>query len=217
MRKITHQNVAGWRLGIAFLLLMAAISLLGSEPADRRYGLLLSNNVVSLPVTGFPAVFYTQWHPGVDGFVEFRLNKHAKHQLKSTMDAGVYYHRFFQTGLRLHGTIDYSRVMKNKLSLGAGFMAGYLHSFAWYDRFSVNDAGMYEKIPGLTGRPQLLGGFRLGIAMPISSSNPANYMLHLDFRTYLQAPFAGAYIPVIPTNTLMIGISRVFTCKSKES
>lgn len=204
---------------LPLLAVMVCILFSGApvKARDVRYGIHFSNNVVSLPVTGFPRIFDTKLHPGLDFTAGIPLKGSLKHQLHAEFDAGIYYHRFMQTGLRLHGSLDYRFFFKNSVSFDAGLILGYLHSFTWYDISKLNDEGQYEKIAGIKGRPQALGGLKLGVSVPVFASEEVDYMLHLQFRTYLQAPFAGAYIPIIPTNSLMIGVSRVFTCKKRES
>jgi hypothetical protein len=204
---------------LPFLTVVVYILFAGThvQGRDVRYGIHFSNNVVSLPVTGYPRLFDTKLHPGLDFTAGIPLKGNRKHQLHAEFDAGIYYHRFFQTGLRLHGSLDYRFYFENSVSLDAGLILGYLHSFTWYDISKLNDEGQYEKIPGIKGRPQMLGGLKLGASVPLGASEEIDYKLHLQFRTYLQAPFAGAYIPIIPTNSLMIGVSRVFTCKKRES
>jgi hypothetical protein len=215
MRKIFHVHVAGWRAGALFLLLLLTITAFGAESKGRRSGLLFSNNVVSLPITGIPATTFAQFHPGVDLFLGCKLNNHSRHQWWTHADLGVYYHRFFQTGIRLHGSIDYRYLVSDRFAVEAGLIAGYMHSFTWYDIFKMNADGVYEKIPKLKGRPQVLGGLRLGATTPLMPASFDGLALHLDLRTWLQAPFAGAYIPIIPTNSLMIGVSKTITHKTE--
>ena len=202
-----------------FLMVMACmlLAVLAANARDVRYGIHFSNNVVSLPLTGYSRIFDTRLHPGLDFTAAIHLKGSSKHQLQAEFDAGIYYHRFFQTGLRLHGSLDYRYYFNNSVSLDAGLILGYLHSFTWYDISRLNDEGQYEKIPGINGRPQVLGGLKLGASVPLGASEEINYLLHLQFRTYLQAPFAGEYIPIIPTNSFMIGISKVINCKIDES
>jgi hypothetical protein len=197
---------------------LGIVMLAQAQPATGQqhpFGIALSNNVVALPVTGMPATTFTQFHPGLDLFSGVQLNSHTKHQLWVHGNLGAYYHRFFQTGIRLHGSLDYRHAFLSGFSLDAGIMAGYMQSFTWYDVFTMNDDGVYEKISTFRGRPQFLGGFRIGASHPLMPERLNGFAIHLDLRTYLQAPFAGAYIPIIPTNTLMIGISKKVTCKSE--
>ncbi|MFO7722650.1 MAG: hypothetical protein R6V49_05430 [Bacteroidales bacterium] len=203
-----------WCLLVIFLVMILAPSA-SSRAQENPFGIFISNNVVSLPVTGLPATTHAQFHPGVDLFTGFRLNQHSRHQWWAHANLGVYYHRFFQTGLRLHGSIDYRYVMSKRLSFDAGLIAGYMHSFTWYDVFEMDGDGDYQKIAKLKGRPQVLGGFRIGVSTPLMPAKAEGLALHLDLRTYLQAPFAGAYIPIIPTNALMLGVSKSLTRKSE--
>jgi len=209
-----HLQKAQWCLLVVFLWMILA-PFASSRAQEHPFGIFFSNNVVSLPVTGLPATTYAQFHPGLDLFTGFRLNQHSRHQWWVHADLGVYYHRFFQTGLRLHGSIDYRYVISSRLSVDAGLIAGYMHSFTWYDVFELDGDGVYKKIAKLKGRPQVLGGFRIGVSTPLMPVKVDGLALHLDLRTYLQAPFAGAYIPIIPTNTLMLGVSKKLTCKSE--
>lgn len=183
---------------------------------EFRWGSMLSNNAVSFPITGTLQNF-TAMHPGVDVFLEQRLNKHSKNQFWLTYNAGIYYHRFFQTGIRLYGGFEYRRLIGTRFFLHGGLLLGYLHSLSDYDKFELNTNGTYEKIPNWYGRSQFLIGLGLGVSYAVMKKNPDGLRVQFMLRSFLQGPFAGSYIPILPTNSLMLGFTLPICKKSKNS
>ena len=181
-----------------------------------RFGATISNNVVAFPVTGVPKTLYSQIHPGLDLFFERPLNTRKKSQCWININTGVYYHQYFQTGIRLYGGLDYRYFFKPRTSIQLGFLAGYLHSITDYDRFELNKNGEYEKIPNYQGHPQFLTGIHLGMSYGLLKNKPDKIRLVFSVKCFLQGPFASSYIPILPTNALMLGFSMPL-CKSNKT
>lgn len=178
-----------------------------SANAQQRIGGLVSNNTTSLPITGYGTLFYSQYHPGIDVFWEIKLNKKTQNQFWFNADLGGYYHRFFQTAIKLQANLNYRLAISQVLAFDLAIGGGYLHSFTNYDRFKLNENGQYEKISTLEGRPQFIAGFMFGANIGLLKSNLDKIRLLIQFRTNLQGPFAGSYIALIPLNTFSLGIS----------
>jgi hypothetical protein len=185
-------------------LFLQNISFAGST---CRWGALLSNNVVTLPITGYPATLYSAFNPGIDFLVEHQINKHDKNQFWMSYQGGVYYHRFFQTGIRIYPEISYRRAFSKRTSVNIGLLAGYLHSVTDYDKFELTNDGTYKKIPGWYGRAQFIFGLGLGVSYGVLKKDPDKLRLQLQFKSFFQGPFAGSYVLILPTNSLMLGFT----------
>lgn len=178
-----------------------------AKAQNHRIGILASNQTVSFPITGMPGTVYSQFHPGIDLFLQKETKPDLRHQLTYSLCAGVQYHRFFQTGLRLYAWGDYNYRPNAVWQVSAGLGAGYLHTFPDYQRFRQEPDGSWKKIPALNGRPQFLAGAGIGLSRAVRRTEPNNLRIELRWRTFMQLPFAGSYIPLLPSNAWMLGIS----------
>ena len=179
----------------------------GASAQLNRMGVLISNQTVSFPVTGASSTFHSQFHPGIDLYFQQAPKADLSHQFVYNIGAGIQYHRFFQTGLRIYAWGDYCYQPNAVWQFNAGIGAGYLHAFPDYMRFRQDADGGWEKIPALNGRPQLLAGTGLGVSRAIRKSEPNALRLELRWKSFIQLPFAGSYIPMLPSNALMLGLS----------
>jgi hypothetical protein len=200
------------------LLLIIAICL-NTKIAQNQTpnaGILISNNVTSFPVTGFPRVLYSQFHPGIDVFRDWKINKKEVNQFWVVANAGGYYHRFIQTAVRLFGVIEYRHVLCKNFIGFAGFGAGYLHSFENTAVCKLNTDGVYEVKSKIIGRPQVIAQLNIGCSYTLKKDDPESMKIVLQMRTFLQGPFVKNYVPFAPVNTLAIGLSIPFKCKKNE-
>lgn len=197
------------------IYLSLLLFVLGAESKAQfnRMTILASNQTVSFPVTGMPATLHSQFHPGLDVCLQKEPLSDLRHRLNYSLGAGLQYHRFFQTGIRLYAWGDYTYTPNAVWRLSAGLGAGYLHAFPDYQRFRQEPDGSWKKIPALHGRPQLLAGAGMGISRALKREEPGGLRLELRWRTFIQLPFAGSYIPMLPSNAFMLGISAPFRNK----
>jgi hypothetical protein len=198
----------------SFLFLFAFIIMARCE--GQQMGMSLSNNVTSFPVTGIPKVFYSQLHPGIDVFRDWKINKKEKNQFFLVADAGGYYHRFIQTAIRLYGSIEYRYIANSRLSLNAGIGAGYLHSFENTAVLKLNDEGHYETKSRIIGRPQVLAQLNIGCSFALKKDDPRSKKVFIQLRTFLQGPFVNNYVPFAPLNSIAVGISVPLKNKKDE-
>jgi len=189
---------------LSFLIFIAP---LGVFSQSSSVSAMISNNVPSFPVTGYPQLFYSQFHPGIDGTKSWKINKSDKHQLWVAANVGVFYHRFVQTGLKVYPSLDYKFSVCNRLRLNIGLGLGYLHSFEGYEVFKLKDGGGYETKKVWVGRPQFLGALDWGCDYKIKKDNENSPLLVFQFRTNMQGPFVNSYVPVLPMNSVLLGVT----------
>lgn len=199
------------------MISVCSIAALSSIQAQtKNHGILMSNNVTSFPVSGYPKVFYSQFHPGLDYFMEWKINKKEKNQFWFYTDAGGYYHRFVQTAIRLYATVNYLNVINSRFDLFVGLGGGYLHSIENKATLKMNDEGVYEARNKITGRPQILIAVDFGGSYAFKKDNPESIRLQMHLRTYVQGVFVKGYVPFLPVNTFALGVSIPFYSKKKE-
>ena len=92
------------------------------------------------------------------------------------------------------------------LRSGAHLGVGYLHSIPGTDRFELNDDGEYEKIKNL-GRAQGMGKISFSGLYRVNSS----YSLSLNYGVIMQGPFVKSYVPLLPYNTIQLGVHKSIT------
>lgn len=188
-----------------------------SYSQNYQLGAGISNNVTAWPVIGYPKLFYSQFHPGIDIILEKKINKKEKNQFWAEADLGTYYHRFFQTAVKLNLNFHYRYFFSARAFSDIGLGAGYLHSFYQYEVFKLNSNGDYVQETGIKGRPQYIMGFCLGGGLGLINSDPDLWRLHIQFRSNVQGKFAGNFVPVVPNNTFILGITHRFnSCKKKN-
>jgi len=183
---------------------------------NKRYGAEISNNVTSYPVLGYQQLLYSQLHPGLEVFKNWKLNKNDKSIVAFQINAGFFYHRFVQTAIRVYPSLSYSRWLGKRFNLGAGLGAGYCHSFVGNDVFILNSEGVYEKKSSLKGRPQYIVSLEIGGSYNIYKENPDGIRIFFAFKTFLQGTFVPGYVPVLPVNSLFIGVSLPLIKKENE-
>jgi len=174
---------------------------------NKSLSAFISNNVTSFPGTGYSQLFYSQLHPGIDVAKGWKINKSEKHQLWAVANAGLFYHRFVQTGLKIYPSIDYKFAACNRFSLNVGLGLGYMHSFEGYEVFKAKDGGGYETKKIFVGRPQFLAALNFGGAYKLKKESENSPSLVLQFRTNMQGPFVNSYVPVLPVNSLLLGVT----------
>lgn len=199
---------------ILFVILFLITLNLWSQ--NSRLGISLSNNVTSFPVLGYQQLFYSQFHPGVDCYKNWKLNKSENNSIEAQANFGFFYHRFVQTLIRIYPSILYSRKISRRFNLGAGLGAGYALSFEGSDVFILNSDGVYEKKPSIKGRSQYLINFEINGSYSLKKDEPQGKRLFFAFKTFIQGQFVVGYVPMLPVNSLFIGISIPVKSKKDE-
>lgn len=118
-------------------------------------------------------------------------------------DLNYVYHRMFQSSLALNTGLDYRIDVAAGWSIQAGLSGGYLHSFYHYDRFEL-ESGIYKKIPSWKGKSQFNVGFDLAVVKKLNTQTPLS--VFLEYAPYVHGTFAKSYVPVVPYNTLGLGV-----------
>jgi len=199
---------------ILSICLIFVLSIARSQ--EPRFGVTISNNVTSFPVTGYPKVFYSQFHPGLDICREWKLNKKEKNQFWIIANAGGFYHRFIQTAIRLYCSVEYHYVFNSRFTAFTGLGGGYLHSFESGTTLKLNGDGKYEMQSRIIGRPQILGKFNIGCSYALKKDDANSMKILLQMRTYVQGPFVKNYVPMLPLNSFAVGLSIPLKCKKNE-
>jgi len=189
---------------LLFLLFIAPIYVFSQSSSISA---MISNNVTSFPVTGYPQLFYSQFHPGIDVAKSWKINKSTKHQLWIDANVGVFYHRFVQTALKVYPSIDYKFLACERFRINIGLGLGYLHSFDGYEVFKLKEGSGYETEKVWIGRPQFLGTLNWGCDFKLKKDADNSPLLVFQLRTNVQGPFVNNYVPILPVNSVLLGLT----------
>ena len=161
------------------------------------------NSITVLPFVGAPQLFYSNYHPYTTIGARLVWKEKGKHAWEQGFNLGYIYHRFVQHSIPLLTETIYRYDFNTSFSMRAHFGVGYLHSIPATDRFKLNDQGEYEKIKN-PGRAQAGVKFSISAAYALSS----DLQLSLNYGVLGQLPFVKSYVPLLPYNTLQLGITK---------
>ena len=203
---------------VVFLLICFSLAANSQDHTDvklSRLGIELSNNITSFPVTTYPQLFYSQFHPGMDIFKSWKWNKSLKNQVWYSGNIGGYYHRFIQTAIRIYPSVEYERIFGKSFSANIGLGAGYSLAFENMETFDLQDDGTYKQIK-FVARSQYLVQFGFGCSYSLKKEDREGMRISLRFKTFIQGPFVSGYVPMLPVNSFMIGVSVPIKSKKNE-
>ena len=161
------------------------------------------NAVTALPFVGAPQLFYTNFHPYITVGAALVWTEKRKHAWEQTFNLGYINHRFVQHSIPLFTETIYRFNTGKDFSLRAHLGVGYLHSIPGTDRFELNDTGEYEKIKNL-GRGQAMGKISFSGLYRVNS----DFSLSLNYGVIMQGPFVKSYVPLLPYNTVQLGVHK---------
>ncbi|MFN4123307.1 MAG: hypothetical protein ACK4GL_08400 [Flavobacteriales bacterium] len=193
------------------LIVALLLSHVQSVDAQRRVqNFSISNNATSLPVTGYPVLFYANFHPGADWQFQKSINQSETNRLNYVLNGGFIYHRFVQTLLYGSASMMYERKLSSRLHFNISLGVGFGNAFSNEAVARLNDQGEYEAVRRLYHRPQFLILFQPGFSYSLSKEKPDGIRLTANFRTMLQGVFVKQYVPLLPINSFMLGVTVPF-------
>jgi hypothetical protein len=191
------------KISVLFCLLFFSIAGLCQE---NTWGLKISNYITGKPVVTYHQLFYTSFHPGIEGEVNWQINKSNRHKIYASANLGVYYHRFMHTGLKVYPELNYNYSINQQWMTFFSVGGGYIHSFENVAVLRLNEIGDYDKVNSLVGRPQFMFGYDFGVGY--RSEILKGGTLNLSFSTFLQGPFVSGYVPLLPYNMVSLGFIK---------
>lgn len=161
------------------------------------------NAITALPIVGAPQLFYSNYHPFITVGGGLVWKKKGKHAWEQTFNLGYIYHRFIQHSIPLFTETIYRLHTGKNFALGVHVGLGYLHSIPGTDRFELNNQGEYAKIRNI-GRAQSMAKVSFSGLYRVSD----DIRLSLNYGLLMQGPFVKSYVPLLPYNTIQIGVQK---------
>lgn len=189
------------RLIVILLVFGFAFHLSGARKL-RYLAFAVNNFVTAKPVTGFPKLFYSQFHPGITVSTGFNWSDKKKHSWMQTFKFAYFSHRFIQHSFTVYSEIGY-RYKVGKWGYSAAIGAGYLHMVPGSGHYRKNEDGEWEPIK-LKSRPQANLSISLGVDRLINENGMRAFT---RYQNMLQAPFIPGYVPLLPYNVLHVGVT----------
>lgn len=163
------------------------------------------NTQNAMPFGKFSALFDGVIHPGIELGYGKDVWKRSKHFWFLELKFGIFYHRYVQYGIPLYLDFGYNHAIVSGVSIKASVGAGYMQSIPATDKFKLNSNGEYKNNKGI-GRMQAIATFGLGLEYRVKSTASGPVVVFTNYQQRLQFPFVKSYVPLLPYNSLMIGI-----------
>ncbi len=165
------------------------------------------NTHTDLPFGKFTGLFYKAFHPGIEFSYGKNFSVKSKHDWYYDFRLAYFYHRFVQHGIPVYSNLGYRFKFNQSWSASAEAGAGYLHSIPASAKLRLNGDGVYEPDKGV-GRMQVIACFGIGAGYRFAPSSPAPLKLFIHYQQRLQMPFVKSYVPILPYNSFLIGITK---------
>lgn len=200
------------------LLLLLVTGLLQAQifRTDRQqfYKIAVSNSHSDKPFGSFTSLFYKNFHPGLDLGYEIIMKNKNKQQSFVETRLSYMFHRFVQHNIALYANAGYRYAMipswAAEIKLGAGYQLSVPHSKV----FTITESEGVKKKRNL-GRSQVIGNLALGISKNLSPE--PGIRLFMEYKQLIQTPFIKEYVPVLPYNSILIGIAVPLKRSSSNS
>jgi hypothetical protein len=192
---------------IMILLLASPLFLPAQSPARHYMGLAVMNTQTDLPFGKFTGMFYKAFHPGIEFSYGKNFSIKNKHDWYYDFRLAYFYHRFVQHGIPLYSNLGYRYKINQRWSATVELGAGYLHSIPATAKLRLNSDGEYEPDKGL-GRMQVNACFAIGTGYLLNPADPSSLKLFINYQQRLQMPFVKSYVPLLPYNSFLIGITK---------
>lgn len=156
----------------------------------------------AFPLGSFSKLFTADFHPGFEIGMGFNWKTKTKHDWFQAFQLGYSYHRFVQHSIALYSEFGYRYKFLKGFSAEARTGLGYMHVIPTGKIFKLGEDGNYKKKANL-GRPQVMAAFSFRVNKAISKSGLGAF---IQYQQRLQLPFIKSYVPLLPSNMVMLGI-----------
>lgn len=184
-----------------------AIFLSVAGTAQKKYiSLSFFNTQTDMPFAKLTGMFTDAFHPGVEFSYGNNLVMKKNHDWFLEYKLAYFYHRFVQHGMPLYANLGYryhfSHLLSAETSLGGGFMKSIPATQVFRQQFEG-----YEK-EKRKGREQLIATYGIGLNYTFNPSAKHPIRIITSYQQRIQFPFVKSYVPLLPYNSFMLGISK---------
>jgi len=177
-----------------------------SQRQQKFVSLAITTNHTAYPFASFGKLFVKDFHPGIEAGYGFNWKTKPKHDWYQTFKGGYFYHRFVQHAIPLYTQFGYRYKWKDHLQLTSAVGGGYLHSIPATAVLKADNDGTYKNAKGI-GRGQALINLSFGAQYMIKKNDRVLFTPFVNYVQQLQTPFIKSYVPLLPYNSLQLGIN----------
>lgn len=203
-----------------FLLVSLSLILMTSQSQaqnERYISVAVYNTQNAMPFGKFTGLFSEILHPGIEFGYGKIFSRKQQHEWYGDIKLSYFYHRFVQHGIPLYANIGYRHRIYKQLSAETSLGLGYMHSIPATGKYKLNEDGEYENNKGV-GRMQATANFSIGLNYSLKDVHGSPTRVFTNYQQRVQMPFVRSYVPLLPYNTFLIGLSKPLknTSRSKK-
>lgn len=175
----------------------------------NHLSLALTNNHSAYPFASFSKLVSGEWHPGFEMGTGFNWSVRKKHDWYQEIKLGYFYHQFVQHGIPLYTNFGYRYKFSKHWDAQAGLGAGMLLSIPDHKRYKLNSEGNYESHNKVRIQGMIVFNVGAGYQFQLDKKHPLEAFF--TYQQRIQTPYVPSYVPLLPYNSLMVGIKRSIT------
>ncbi len=178
----------------------------------KYFSIATFNTQTAYPFKKLGGLFSEVYHPGLEFTLGKNLADRKNHDWFWDGRAAYFFHRYVQHGISLYSNIGYRYKFNSRISSDISLGGGYLQSIPATAKFKLDEDGNYKNNKGL-GRAQAIAALGVGAGYRLRPSSKRPVSLFLSWQQRLQLPFVKSYVPLLPYNSMMVGVSLPLKAK----
>ncbi len=186
-----------------------------SAQKNKQISFAVMNTNSAMPFSKFGSLVTGVVHPGIEAGYGFNWKTKKKHDWYQEIKLAYFYHRFVQQAIPAYTDFGYRYKFSKKITAQFALGAGYLHSIPATAKLKLGSDGEYKNDKDI-GRSQTMVAVNTGLAYCINPSAKKPVKIFTTYQQMIQMPFVKAYVPLLPYNSLLVGISMPLQQKNKS-
>jgi hypothetical protein len=191
---------------MCYLPLLLCITIIASAQRKKEISIAVVNAASAYPFSQFGNLVTKVEHPGMELGYSFNWKTKTRHDWYEELKLSYFYHRFVQHAFLLYSDVGYRYKFSPHWTGQMAIGAGYLHSIPATAKLKLDNNGEYKNDKGI-GRAQAMAVLNFSVGYIIHPSGKRSLKIFTTYQQFLQTPFVKAYVPVLPYNSLLFGIS----------
>lgn len=163
------------------------------------------NASTAKPFSHFGRLLTEIQQPGIELGYAFNWKTKAKHDWYQEIKIGYFYHRFVQHAIPIYTNVGYRYKFNKNWAVQSALGVGYMHSIPASAQLKLESNGDYTNAKGI-GRMQGSANINIGGSYIFSGKHNKPVKLFAVYKQIIQTPFIKAYVPLLPYNSLLLGI-----------
>ena len=192
-----------------FILILSTFLAQGQNVKALHLHAAFFNAGNAMPFSNFTELVKGPFHPGIQVGAGFNWSTGKRHDWFQDFNLSFFHHRFVQHAIPMNTEFGYRYKFPKIFSLHSAVGAGYMHSIPATGVYKLEPGGSYKSSKGI-GRAQANATFAVGLGIDVKKSADRQLKIFIDYKERLQFPFVKSYVPLLPYNNILIGISSSF-------